>query len=181
MKAFIPAACLCLAACASGNNLGSGGATTEQPPVRVLGAGGPIQLTTSTTDQVRVGTVARDPAQVWADLPAAYRSLGIEVSEINNNNRIFGNPELRIRRRLGSVALAKYLDCGRTQDGPNADTYEVVMSVLTQLKTNDEGGTMVITSVGATARPVNYVTNEVTCTTTGALEERLFSALNPSR
>lgn len=181
MKTFIPAACLCLAACASGNTAASSGATTEQPPVRVLGFGGNINLTTSTTDQVRVGTIPRDPAQVWADLPEAYRSLGIEVSEINTNNRIFGNPELRVRRRLGTVALAKYLDCGRSQDGPNADTYEVVMTVLTQLKNNDKGGTDVITAVGATARPINYVTNEVTCTTTGALEERLFSTLNPSR
>jgi hypothetical protein len=36
-----------------------------------------------------------------------------------------GNSSLRVRRRLGDVAISKYINCGNVQGGPSADAYEI--------------------------------------------------------
>src|SRR5690606_40865365 len=63
-----------------------------------------------------------------------YESLGIPITRVDATSHIIGNEGLKVRRRLGDAPLTRYLDCGSGQGGPNADTYEVHLAVLTEAR-----------------------------------------------
>ena len=140
------------------------------------------QLSQSIT---RVNTVAPGvitlPAsfdRVWALLPAVYDTLGIPVSVNDPSKALFGNSSFKIRRKLGPVPLPKYIDCGRTQGVPSAETYEVNLVVLTQLQPAPDGGTTASTAIQAAARPISFAGEYSTCTSTSFLERRVGELLN---
>ncbi|HEX6308603.1 MAG TPA: hypothetical protein VFZ69_10475 [Longimicrobiales bacterium] len=163
-------------ACASGS--APSAARTGGGTVRVVGGGeGGPQITTTAVGDARVGTVTRPRDQVWAALPDVYRSLGIEVAQRDSRTGVIGNAGFKARRRLGSVPISRYLDCGTAQGGRSADTYEVHLSVLTEVRPATPGNTTVSTMIEATARPVSFAGDPVRCVTNGELENRIFVAL----
>ena len=94
--------CAALAACASG-----GAAPPGSPPmetVRVASGNGVMTTTMHPTLNANGGTVAFPLEQTWAAVRLVYDSLGIAVATLDAPNHIIGNPELKLRRRLGDVA-----------------------------------------------------------------------------
>jgi len=175
MRALAATVFVVLSACASG------GAADTSPTrtVRVVdGSGGTVQLSTAPSrDLTAAATLAYPHDQVWRALPAVYDALGIPVSELSTAASTIGNPGFRARRRLGDVPLIRYLECGRTQDGPNAETYELHVSIVTQVRPADAMTTTVATTLQATARPVGVAGNSVQCVTKGDLESRIVQQL----
>src|SRR5438270_9156489 len=86
-------------------SLGGGTSTIETHP-----ASGPTKI-----------AVGFSADRVWRVLKIAYDSLAIPVSTLDPSARTIGNGSLRIRRRLGDVAVSKYINCGNTQGGSSAD------------------------------------------------------------
>lgn len=168
-------AALLLAGCAAPAAV----STPGQPhTVRVVGpTGGLTTLATSPGEEFGRRRVARAAERVWSALPAVYAGLAIPVAQRDDGARLLGNPGLRLRRQLGGVPLTRYLDCGRAQGGPSAETYEVTLAVATRVEADGEGASVVSTGVQATARPVNFAGGEVRCASTGALEARIAGAL----
>lgn len=165
-----------LSACASARSEVEPGAQVQT--IRVVGSTGtPIQLTTVVTDAPSTASVGLPLEQLWRALPAAYQALGIPVGHQEAATHVIGSPDFKVRRRLASVPLTRYFECGRTQDGPNAETYELHLSVLTQLRPAATGGTTVSTTIQALARPVTFVGEFARCTSTGALEARIVETL----
>jgi hypothetical protein len=74
------------------------------------------------------------------------------------------------------VPLSRYLDCGRTQGSPSADTYEITLQIQTQVRDNTSNST-VQTTLAATGASVNFPGAPVRCTSTGELEKRIFEVL----
>jgi hypothetical protein len=123
------------------------------------------------------GVGARDmPApidSVWMALPRVYEMLGIPDVGAEPTQRIYGSMDFRARRIEGK-RLSTYIDCGMgTTAVPNADDYQVTMSVLTRLTPGQDNGTMAITTVRATARPRATNRNPVSCQSKGTLESRV--------
>ena len=79
------------------------------------------------------------PDSVWNALPAAYDSLGIKLNVVDLKQHLIGNQGMKLRQKLGSTRLSKYLDCGNAQIGPSADSYDVLMSVMAHVGVNAEG------------------------------------------
>ena len=167
-----------LTACAS--------SPSDEPTVR---DGGPVQETTrvvgvqSSMDLRTNPTVSRTTvrvdgtaSQVWSRLVRAYDSLGIPVTISNPPQGLLGNDGFKLRRRLKAAPLTRYLDCGNTQGGPSAETYEVLLTVKTQLVPVD-GAITATTMVDASARPMAISGNYVKCASTGKLEERIGELL----
>lgn len=156
-----------------------GGPPVPDQTVRTDGSSGgsPMTMSIAHTTSPSVRTVSAPADRVWNALPAVFASLGIPIEERDVGARSLGNPALKVRRRLGDVSLNRYLDCGSTQGGQSADTYEIVMSVMTYLRPAAEG-TEVTTIVEARGSPVVFSAEYVTCGTRGALEQRFFDALN---
>jgi hypothetical protein len=111
--------------------------------------------------------------KVWDALPAAYASLSIPITVNEPAHHIIGAERMRTHHYLGDARLSKLLDCGETAGGLNADTYEVNLSMLTQLQPNASGGTTVTTRVNAAAKPASTAGQYNSCVSTGQLETRL--------
>lgn len=174
------AALLVLTACSSHNPAPDptvGPANT----VRVAGA----NTTGVTNNAVRVtpsydvlvDTIYAGVEQIWGALPAIYTALSIPLTTADNQSLRFGNEGMRIRRRLGETSLTKLLDCGRTQIGLNADSYDIVMSVMTSLRQHDANTTIVSTTIEASGKPAQFSGSETRCRTKGELEKQIALAL----
>jgi hypothetical protein len=155
-------------------------AQSSEQTVRVVGASGTVTLATTPTARPRIVTLETPLDAVWRALPAAYAAMGIEIAQRDAGRGIIGNPGFRARRRLGDTSLARYLDCGTSQGGQSAETYEVHFSVLTELTTDPQGRTVISTNVDATARPVNFPGDPVRCLSRGELENRIVNSVRES-
>jgi hypothetical protein len=148
--------------------------------VRVVGGAAPgaIVLGMSASSASSHATMLNAPvADVWRALLGAYESLSIPLSMVDSPRRLVGNSGFNARRRLGSLPLVRLLDCGATQGGPSAETYDIRLSVITQLKP-EGAGTALSTSVEAMGKPVAFSGEYIRCSSTGVLESRLADAVN---
>jgi len=110
---------------------------------------------------------------VWVALKTTYDSLAIPISTIDPATHTMGNTTMRVRRRLGNIAMSKYINCGNTQGGPSADTYEIVLSVVTRAEAAEPGMSRLVTSVEAMGRPLTISAEYSRCISTGAIEKRI--------
>jgi hypothetical protein len=173
MRRVTVISCVALLGCASSGTT-TGGATPQES-VRISGGVGlpTTTLDTHPTTAASTTTVGFPLDRVWGALRVAYDSLAIPVSTADPASHTMGNSSLRIRRRLGTVAMSKYVNCGNVQGGPSADSYELVLSVVTRAEPADQGMTRLVTSVDAQGRPVTISAEYMRCTSTGGLEKRI--------
>jgi hypothetical protein len=162
--------CLALAACASPNSSAPAPAV-ETIRVPTATPGGTASLTSTTA--ANIWTVSRPIDRVWLVLAPAFDSLAIPLTTVDPTSHTIGNGDLRVRRRLGAESLRTYLNCGNTQGAPNAETFDIRLSVMSQLTPAGPGSTTVTTTVQAMARPVSVSGEFIRCSSTGALETRL--------
>jgi hypothetical protein len=145
--------------------------------VRIIdGTGHVTQISTDASSSASAVTMELTPDQAWRGLLAAYDALGIPVASMDAGTRFLG-ANVRTRGRLGGVRLSTYLDCGRTQGGPSADTYDVHLVVETRLQPGELETTRVSTLIEATARPSSFAAAPVRCSSTGALERRILAEI----
>ncbi|MGH7712462.1 MAG: hypothetical protein ACREOG_14325 [Gemmatimonadaceae bacterium] len=156
----------------------SSGAVSEQPVTpQTRGAGlGDGRTMTTTTSSIS-GELPFPVERVWAILPSVYDSLGVPATDVNASTRIVGNSGLKVRRRLGALPLSRILDCGTTQGGPSAETYEIVMTIRTRLQPAGASATTLATEIEASGRPVSFAGNDVRCMSKTTLEKRIFETV----
>jgi hypothetical protein len=154
----------------------AGRSATPAPPTppQVLEVPGAAPLRVEKERLASGGSVAAPIAQVWNVIGAVYRDLGIEPTTVLTDAYTIGNQSMKLRRSLAGTPLSRYLDCGSgTGIGPNADYYNVELSIMTQLTAKASGGTDIRSVVDATAKPVSLGSNPVVCTSTSLLESRV--------
>lgn len=160
-----------IAGCAS--STADGPSRTGTQTVRIVdGAGNVTALTTDASSPANMILIELPVEQAWPGLIVAYQELGLPVSELNSGTRTIA-ANVRTRGRLGNTRLSSYLDCGRTQGGPSADTYEVHLVVESRIIPFELGTSRVATLIEATARPSNFAANPVRCASTGTMESRI--------
>lgn len=178
MRGFVLVSLLAVAACASGSG-GSSGGSSAPSTTRVMGGsstGGvgtsaAIMMNASATASVT--KVAFPLDLVWRALPSAYDSLKIPLTVIDPKDHHLGNEGLKIRQRLGAVALSKYIDCGQAQIGPSADSYDVYLSVTTTVTASSGAETQIATIVDAAAKPLTYAQDYSRCSSKGTIENAI--------
>ena len=169
-----------LAACAPSGTSGSSAAPAPATQtVRVGGgSGGGAELRLSGGSGPHSTTLAFAPDKVWLILPAILDSLGISVATIEPTKRLIGNPSFKVRSRLKSLPLSRYIDCGNSgQIGPNADSYDIVLTVFVNVSPAADGATTVTTTFDAVGRPATYAQEYSQCRSTGLFEKRLLELL----
>lgn len=165
-----------LAGCASS---GATGGSTAPQTVRVMGAGATNTITLATTDASHSRTIAFSPDQVFRMIPSVLDSLGVPVTMLEPGKRSVGNPSLKVRQRLKTTPLSRYIDCGTsTQIGANADSYDVNLSVIADVRAGQGNSAEVTLNVEAAARPLNFAQDYAACRSRGLLESRFFETLN---
>lgn len=181
MRILGPAALLLAAACSSTHTPDPDPTVGPANTVRVAGSNATgvsnNALRVSPSYDVAVDTIYAGVAPIWSALPAIYTALSIPLTTADNQSLRFGNEGMKIRRRLGETSLIKLLDCGRTQIGQNADSYEILMSVVTTLRRHDENTTVIATAVEASGKPLQFGGSETRCRTKGELEKQIALAV----
>lgn len=166
-----------IAAAAAATGCASGGLQpeTRQSTVDAAGASGTDLVRVQKTLAPLERSVPVPVERAWAVLPAVYELLGIPVGTVDPATRMLGNQALQARGRLGKVPLSHYLSCGgNSVTGiSNADSYAMTIRVLTQLKPESDGGTKVSTLVDAYGRAQAFGNGDVTCGSTGELEQQI--------
>lgn len=168
-----------LAACTSAPNTPPDPAARPND-VRVAGAGGGIRgsaMRVTPSYDVTFDTISATVDKIWAALPSVYTALSIPLTTADTRSLRFGNEGMKVRRRLGDNQLIKLLDCGRSQIGDNADSYEITMAVITSLQKIDAQVTRVTTAVEASGKPIQFAGAETRCRTKGELERQIALAL----
>jgi hypothetical protein len=170
--------CAVLVGCASSKTTTGSTAASPSTPletVRVSGStgGGTMMVETHPASGPTVTRIGFPVDRVWGALKTAFDSLAIPVSSVDPATHAMGNAGLRIRRRLGDVAVSKYINCGNTQAANAADSYEVILTLAAQVLPTDDGMSRLATSVGAQGRPITLSSEYTRCTSTGLLETRL--------
>ena len=154
-------------------------AVTTGPATQTIGSaatGGTVRISAK-NDGPDVSTLPYAMARVWSALPVALDSLKVPIARVDPTANVIGNDSFKIRQRLGKTALSRYLDCGAAQIGPNADSYDVMLTVLAQLESTGAASTRLSTTVQAMAKPVTFNQGYSQCRSKGELEARLVSLL----
>jgi hypothetical protein len=173
---------LVLCACASGGggNSANGTSTNDTPlrseqveMTRVETPGGIIQIDwhrQRTYDETKL-LVGVD--QAWAAIPAVFGELGIDPNVVDTRQHVYGNAGTNYRRSLGNQRMSHYFDCGSTTGIANADQYDILVRVITQIIPADAGLSSLRTQVEATGHATATSGQVVRCASTGALEARI--------
>jgi hypothetical protein len=175
---FVMISLAATSACASSGTSAVHPATTEMVRISSGTASGTTAMIGSTPTVTAIGGNVRDPIdKVWGLLPAVYDSLSIPIGTVDPATRTLGNSGFKIRRQLGKVPLSRYLNCGVMQGTPSADSYEIHLSVLTEVKAGESGTTDVATTIEAMARPVSLSGDYTSCSSKGVLEQAIMGVL----
>jgi hypothetical protein len=169
-------AAVAVAGCASGSSGGSQPTpnVTMTPVTQriVMPAGSTLNINTVDVNagysQIIIG--AMDAA--WTALNVAYSDLKIPVTTLVDAQHLVGNDSYKVRRRVGTIPMQQILDCGNSHGIPNAETYDILMSISSFLTPNPKGGLNLITRIDATGRSPNFAReNAVACHSSGTLEK----------
>ena len=109
---------------------------------------------------------------VWGALEDAYTEMEVEVTYADPATRRMGNTGYRVRRIEGQ-RVSTYLDCGMGLTGPNADNYDVTLSIMTRLDPAVGDSTRIETTVDGSAKARATSGNSVHCRSKGELELRV--------
>jgi hypothetical protein len=182
MRLSMCAVAFVLCACASGGGNKSSNDTPliqeQSEMTRVETPSGVLQIDwhrERTYDETKL-LVSVDKA--WAALPTVFGELGIEPNVVDSRQHVFGNAGTTHRGKLGTQRLSHYFECGTTAGIANADQYDILIRVITQIIPADAGLSALRTQVEATGHANATSGQVVRCATTGALEERIAHMLS---
>ena len=182
MRLSMCAVAVVLCACASGGGNKSSNDTPliqeQSEMTRVETPSGVLQIDwhrERTYDETKL-LVSVDKA--WAALPTVFGELGIEPNVVDSRQHVFGNAGTTHRGKLGTQRLSHYFECGTTAGIANADQYDILIRVITQIIPADAGLSALRTQVEATGHANATSGQVVRCATTGALEERIAHMLS---
>ena len=166
-----------LCACASG---GSKGQNLDAPMTqqrvdmtRVETPSGVIQIDWQRERTYEETNLLVDVDRAWAAVPTVFGELGIAPSLVDSKQHVFGNAGANYRRTLGGQRMSRYFDCGATAGMANADGYDLLIRVITQIIPAEAGLSALRTQVEATGHATATSGQVVRCASTGALEERI--------
>lgn len=161
-----------LAACASGGSGPTIGESHEQTRLDVPGSG-VIDIRWDPEHSVTSDPIPASADKVFSILPEIYGELGIDPGTVDQKQRVFGNRVVKIRRELGRVRLSRYIDCGSQAGIPTSETYNITLSILTQVVPDQGNVSTIRTQVEGSAYPEGVSGHTVRCETTGQLERRI--------
>jgi hypothetical protein len=156
----------------------TGCASTPAPgtPARVLATGsagaraGVLEMNVRNDGQAQ--PFAAPPADVYTALESSYAALRIPLTKVDGAGRSLGNDGLKMRRQLGTIEMRKAFDCGGTAGMPNAETYEILASIVSSVQ--EDGANSVLTTVAeASAQNPSYPGSGVRCSSAGAIESAI--------
>lgn len=170
------AAAVTAAGCASKS---SGGAvpapnvtTTPVTQRIVMPAGSTLNINTVDVNAGHSQVIIGSMDAAWTALNVVYSDLKIPITTLVDAQHLIGNESFKVRRRVGEIPMQRILDCGNAQGIPNAETYDILMTISSYLAPNPKGGLNLVTRIDATGRSPSFAReNAVACHSSGTLEK----------
>lgn len=122
--------------------------------------------------------VQHPPEQVWPALQEVWAALELTASEFDPQRKLIGSDRFRANRIAGE-RMATWVDCGQGMTGPNANRFDIALTLYTHLQPHEQGTELVVEMDGL-GRPRDHSGNWVHCDSTGRLEA-LFAELVSAR
>jgi hypothetical protein len=97
----------------------------------------------------------------------------VPIGLLDPQTHIIGNRGFKLRGKLGKVPLGRYIDCGTTQIGPNAESYDITLTLTTALSATPGNGAAMTIDMEASAKPLAFSQEPFRCSTKGGLEKRV--------
>lgn len=149
----------------------SGGQTSSSTQVVSVEGAGSLRINSNATAVTKDVPFALD--RVWRLMPAVFDSLGIPITRIDPATHTIADEGAKGRQRLKGVMFSQYFECGASQIGPNADSYDIFYTVTSQVTSTGPNGSRISTLVEASARPVSFAQEYSRCTSKGTLEAKI--------
>ncbi len=163
-----PLALAGLLGCASSGGMPRTDSKVDRVQIQGTESSYDIRLTTDSYETK--ATLDFSPDSVWRAVPLAYAAMSIPTEGMDAAHRLFvGN--VTAHRRFNSQPLSKYVDCGSSLTGPNADSYDVLLRMQTQVDSVAAGQAALRTRLEAAGSRAGATA--VRCITTGELERQL--------
>ena len=89
--------------------------------------------------------ITAPPEAVWLAVQKVYKDLDIPLTVDNPAAHQLGNNDFFKTRQIGGERMSSYIDCGSGVTGPKADTWRIVMSLLTDVLPTANGTTLKVT------------------------------------
>jgi len=148
----------------------------------MLGCGGTPMETQLPVNRTRAFSQSIDTLGVGFDVPASsdrvmeilpgvLEGVGLEVN-FREPGRV-GACYQKVRGRLGEVMLSRFVDCGETRSLPNADRYEVALTVLVTVEPDDKWSRMHIYLLGVGLDASGSSASRIWCFSKASLEKRI--------
>jgi hypothetical protein len=165
--------------CATGGGTPEGG-LRDVAEVSAGGANGRESSHIVYTD-ADVGTQTIVPAPLdtaYAAIATAYQSLGLDIKTSDPSQHMLGNRHIVVMRTWLGSRLSTFFNCGNDPaiGSPRADSYQLIISVISTLSVKDAADTRVTTLVSAQANDLATSASAVYCPSTGKLERSIIRA-----
>lgn len=124
-----------------------------------------------------ISVVIGAPLQtVWRVLPAAFDSVGVALTLIDPKKHLMSNEGFKVRQKLRNERLSTYFECGTTQVGPNADSYELYVRVdsFLEVPKGDSSRTRMTVAITGQAKPLQFSQEYSRCTSKTILERKML-------
>lgn len=177
MRHFSPAILLLVLGTACARASTGGSETTVSPTTTSIVSGnsavGTMNIGMNNTYEAIATTVSIAPDSAFQVLTRVYTMLEIPVAPAQGKLAI-GNPEIKIRRRIGGIPMQNVLDCGDKMGLPNAETWDIHMNLLSYIEPAPNGGARILTRIQAMGNPTDISNRDLTpCSTKGELEKKI--------
>lgn len=166
-------AMLALAACASSTPRGETRQTDVRVATQVDDAARNIVIQNESS--VSSYTLKFPVARVWRALQEVYQELELPVSEFDPDRKRMGH-EGFAATRIDGERMSRYMDCGLGMTGPNADRFDIRVTLYTTLNSFGEDTELII-DVDGQGKPREYSGNWMHCGSQGELETLIVERL----
>ncbi|HVT39532.1 MAG TPA: hypothetical protein VHE78_10835 [Gemmatimonadaceae bacterium] len=170
-------ACFTLATACACASQGSSSPDVSVVPMsdRIVSGGGSSLTIGSSATTVGIRTdLAATPDAAFRALQAVYDDLKIPIADLSPTDRVAGNQQFKARRRIVGVPMQSYFDCGGTPGQPNAETFDIVITVMSNVTAaRNDASTLTTRATAIASDPGHGQGNQLRCSTTGELEARI--------
>ena len=155
------------------------GAVTPTPRVETTYIPGASVMSVSGENGTISATIGAPLQSVWRVLPLAFDSTGLQLSLIDPKKHVMANEGFKIRQKLGKERLSEFFECGTTQVGPNADSYELYVTVHAYLEPikGDSLRTRMTVAVTGAGKPMQFSQDYSRCTSKTMLERKMLDVV----
>lgn len=176
-RRWIPIALL-LSGCASSGSTLPGASVDRTTTYIDTGAAGAATLYVESwvNGNITTSALPGEPADVWDALLEVQAELELPVNFVDAQKRSTGMQAVRVRK-LSNRRPGLFLDCGRGNAGEYANTYDVYVTLVSQVLPSEKGGSELRTQLEAVAKDAAHGNNTIRCTSSRRLEKEIAQGI----